>query len=121
MTASLVCAVHCAVMPLAITLLPLVGLGFLAHEATEWILVGLSLLLGGGSLWVGFRGHRRRRALLFLVIGFALLAAGRVAEARENEWIGMPLVILGALAVAGAHFVNRRLCLACKVGRPHPG
>ena len=45
-TASLACAVHCALMPLVVTLLPLVGLGFLADERTEWALLGLSAPAG---------------------------------------------------------------------------
>ncbi|MBC8139422.1 MAG: MerC domain-containing protein [Fibrella sp.] len=110
MTASLICAVHCALMPMAVTLLPLVGLDFLAHESAEWMLLGLSLLIGCGSIWLGFREHRRRHALLVLAIGFALLVTGRIAEARDSELPGVFLVVLGGMAVAGAHFVNRRLC-----------
>jgi hypothetical protein len=34
MTASLMCAAHCALLPIVVTLLPVVGLGFLAHETT---------------------------------------------------------------------------------------
>jgi hypothetical protein len=51
--AALACAVHCALMPLALTLLPLAGLGFLADEAVEWALVGLSAVLGVTSLCLG--------------------------------------------------------------------
>lgn len=49
-TASLLCAIHCALMPILVTLLPLVGLGFLASETTEWVVVALSGVLGVSSL-----------------------------------------------------------------------
>ena len=118
MTASLICAVHCAIMPIVLTALPLIGLGFLAHAATEWTLIGLSLALGISSLCLGFRQHRRRRALIVLAVGFAMLAAGRIAEAHESGNLGVGLVVLGGLLVAGAHGINRRLCHACRVCHP---
>jgi hypothetical protein len=36
MTASTACAIHCAAVPLLITSLPLIGLGFLANPWVEW-------------------------------------------------------------------------------------
>ena len=111
--AALACAVHCALMPLALTLLPLAGLGFLADEAVEWALVGLSAVLGVTSLCLGYRAHRSRRALALLGAGLALLAAGRIAEEGEGEPWGAPLVVAAGLTVAAAHVVNRRLCRAC--------
>jgi hypothetical protein len=35
-TASTLCAIHCAAMPLLFTSLPLLGLGFLANAWVEW-------------------------------------------------------------------------------------
>jgi hypothetical protein len=112
--AALACALHCAVMPLALTLLPLAGLSFLAGEAAEWALVGLSAVLGTASLCLGYRAHRSRRALALLAAGLALLAAGRIAEEREWEPWGVPLVVAAGLTVGAAHLVNRRLCRACR-------
>jgi hypothetical protein len=47
---SLACATHCAATPLLAGLPPLVGMGFLASEQAEWVLIGLSLSIGGLSL-----------------------------------------------------------------------
>jgi hypothetical protein len=107
-------------MPMVITLLPLVGLGFLANAATEWTLIGVSVLLGGSSLCLGFRQHRRRRTWMVLAIGFALLTAGRIVEERKQERLGVGLVVVGGITVAGAHLINRHLCLACRVCHPRP-
>jgi hypothetical protein len=119
-TTSLLCAIHCAVLPLVVTLLPLVGLSFLADERTEWVLLGLSALLGVTSLCLGYRAHRRRRALVVLSIGLALLALGRMSEEREIETFGVPLIVTGGLIVAGAHWINHRLCRACRVCQVEP-
>lgn len=116
--ASLICAAHCALMPFVITLLPLLGLSFLANEGAEWTLLGLSALLGLSSLCLGFRQHRRGGVLIVLGAGLGLLVSGRVVEGRGAERIGVPLVIAGGCVIASSHFLNRRLCLACR--RCHP-
>ncbi len=113
-TASLACAVHCALMPLVVTLLPLVGLSFLADERTEWALLGLSALLGSSSLALGYREHRKRQALLILSLGLTALVTGRILEERHFEMAGVLGVVLGGCTVAAAHFINRRLCLTCR-------
>ncbi len=113
-TASLTCAVHCAAMPLAVTLLPLVGLSFLADERLEWSLLGLSALLGVSSLCLGFREHGHRRALAILAVGLSLVALGRTAEERQWGRASVLVVVLGGSTVAASHLLNRRLCHTCR-------
>lgn len=117
-TASFLCALHCALMPFVVTVLPLLGLSFLASEPVEWALVALSATLGIGSLCLGYRAHRSRRALAVLSAGLALLVLGRVAEERGWELYGVPLMVCGGLTIMTAHFINLRLCRACRVCRP---
>ncbi len=117
--ASSLCALHCAVMPLLVTLLPLLGLSFLASEATEWLLFGASAIIGVSSLCLGFRTHRSRRALSVLAVGLALLALGRMMEhqtmhGQTSRW-GVPILVCGGLIVAASHIVNRALCRACHI------
>lgn len=119
MTASLICAVHCAAMPFVITLLPLVGLGFLANEWVEWMLIGLSAVLGISSLCLGYRSHRSRRALAMLSVGLALVVIGHIAEKRTEGIVGVGLLVLGGCTVASAHWINRRLCNSCRRCHPH--
>ncbi|MGE3818029.1 MAG: MerC domain-containing protein [Isosphaeraceae bacterium] len=111
--AALLCAVHCASMPIVIALLPLLGLGFSAVESAEYPLVGLSATLGVTSLCLGYRRHRSRRALAVLAGGLTLLVLGRVAEACGAETVGVVPAVLGGCFVAVAHLTNRRLCRTC--------
>ncbi len=107
MMASLACAAHCAVMPLAVGLLPLLGLGFLKDERLEWILVGTSAGLGMGSLIRGYRCHQQKRPLVILALGLALLISGRLAEATGRS-SGVILVVAGGIIVAMAHYLNQQ-------------
>jgi len=100
-------------MPLVVGLLPLVGLGFLAHATVEWGLIGLSAFLGVTSLCLGYRQHRSRRALAVLGIGLALLVLGRILEEWRVGWYGVPILVLGGLTIAAAHLFNRHLCRTC--------
>jgi hypothetical protein len=118
-TASMICAVHCALMPLVITLLPLVGLGFLSSEPVEWSLLGLSALLGISSLCLGYRKHRSRKALCVLAVGLGLIATGHIIEMREIQGPSVFLVVCGGVTIAGAHLVNRYLCRTCNKCHPY--
>lgn len=137
-TASFLCAIHCALMPIAVTLLPLVGLGFLAHDAVEWLLIGLSASLGIISLMMGFRSHRSYHALVVLSVGLGLLCLGRLTHppacsashdhaahvththgASHGRGLSVTLLVLGGLTVAGAHLINRSLCRSCRSCQVH--
>lgn len=125
-TASLLCAVHCALLPFAITLLPLAGLAFLADERIEWALLGLSGLVGTTSLCLGYREHRSKGALALLAAGLGLLAIGHIVAhehhhaAPASPWKA-PLIVVGGLAVAASHLINRRLCHRCRTCHPTCG
>lgn len=105
MLASLTCAVHCALMPLVVSALPL----FLQDEWLEWLLVGVSAGVGMSALARGYRQHRHRRALFVLATGLVLVVGGRLLEGETRTTIGVVLVVLGGLCVALAHFLNQRL------------
>jgi MerC mercury resistance protein len=107
---STLCVVHCVLTPMVVTLLPFIGLGILADERTELVLVALSASLGIASLRLGYRVHRSRRAVVVLAAGLCLLISGRVAEGWEYERIGLTLIVCGGLLVASSHLLNRRLC-----------
>lgn len=107
-SASLICALHCALVPLFITSLPLLGLEFLANPAVEGTMILTGLAIGITSLAHGYLHHHRNfAALVILVAGFAIIAAGHLTALEAYESLVTPL---GAGIVAFSHFVNWRLC-----------
>ena len=116
--ASLACAAHCAAMPLLAGLLPLLGLGFLASEQAEWWLIRLALGIGSLSLLPSYaRKHRQWRPLLLFAFGASLIVAVRLS-AEEGSRLEAPTMALGALLIACAHLINRRLCRSCAACHP---
>ncbi|MFC3559197.1 MerC domain-containing protein [Pedobacter jamesrossensis] len=110
-TASTFCAIHCAIVPLLLTFLPLWGLGFLADERVEIFMIVISLLLGIWSMSSSYRKlHRKVTPSIILITGFLLIALGHFSGIKHLEPILIPF---GGLAIAAAHFVNLKLARNC--------
>lgn len=108
-TASFLCAVHCALLPLVIAVLPMLGLGFLADHRFERFFVAFAAVLALSTLIIGFRRHQSFRAFWFLLPGIVLLVAGVVVDVDHATVGHAVLVSLGGTLVALAHLMNLRL------------
>jgi len=105
--ASILCAIHCAAIPLLISTLPLWGIAFLNTVWIEIVMIGISLMLGSVSLGLSyFRNHRKIIPLLLLMAGFLLIAVGHFTGKFALEILFVPL---GGFVIASAHFVNWHL------------
>lgn len=112
-TASILCAIHCAVVPFVITLLPLWGIGFLANEWVEMSMIVLALIIGTLSLSISFKRHRSYIPLFLLAAGFMLIITCHLCFSGSLEPVLIPL---GGLTIATAHFVNWRRA-SCSIHR----
>jgi hypothetical protein len=119
MIASITCAIHCMIMPLIVTLLPIFGLSLFATEEFEWMLLMVSAMLGVTSLCFGFRKHKSFRAFSFLGIGLTFLVIGRLAHEHVSHFrvytfdIYLLFLVAGAILVALSHWLNNKLCKSC--------
>ena len=111
--ASLTCAVHCALMPFVLALLPAAMGAGLASGWVEWSLFAASAMVGLASMRRGGRIHGRGVTKAAFAAGLAMLALGRVSEEREWGRWSVAVLVLGGATVALAHLVNGRLCRAC--------
>ena len=105
-TASMLCAVHCALLPFVLALLPLIGLEFLAGHTFERIFVGCAAMLACASLVTAYRRHRRPHALFLMVPGIALLCLGILVNLDVHVLVHTACVVTGGVLVASAHVVN---------------
>ena len=109
-TSSIVCAVHCALLPILISILPALGLGFIAWSGFEWTFVIFASLLGLFSLWIGYQRHRVYRALLFLIPGLLLVWMGVLVPKIHHDVVLHAVVMsVGGTLIAVAHLINLRL------------
>ncbi len=105
-TASLLCAVHCVLLPFVLALLPLIGLEFLAGHTFERIFVACAAVLASASLITAYRRHRKPHALFLMVPGIMLLVFGIAIDLDVHVLIHTLCVVSGGLLVASAHITN---------------
>lgn len=107
-TASFLCAIHCALLPFVLALLPFIGMEFLADHRFERGFVSFACVLALLVLVRGFRRHRWSLPLLLAVPGLALLLLGVTYAESYSIVLHSVLVTCGGLLLAGAHFINLR-------------
>ena len=108
-TASFVCALHCAALPLVVALLPALGLGFLASHLFERVFVVCAILFATSSLTFGFRKHQGKAAFALLLPGVVLLVTGIIIDLHSSPVLHAVLASCGGSLVALAHLANLRL------------
>ena len=121
--ASLACAVHCAVLPIAISLSAAGMFSFIDNEPAEWGFVLLASAVGTVSAWRGYRKHGNKTVAVVLgaaALGLVLATVSRHGQGAHDPdhmlaWI-FPLI---GLTIAVAHLVNLRLCRACGACEAH--
>ena len=108
---SLLCTIHCLLMPLAVVLLPALAALPLADEAFHfWMVYGV-LPISIYALTMGCKKHKRYRLLLVGGIGLTILvAAALVGHEILGEVWEKSLTVLGASIIALGHYWNYRLC-----------
>lgn len=107
---SIVCAIHCALLPLVIAMLPSLGVAAWLGEGFERGFVVFASLLGVFSLAWGYRRHRAIRALGLLVPGLAALWLGVLYLPLHQSVVPHAVAMtLGGTLVGLAHITNLRL------------
>lgn len=111
---SWICLVHCLALPFFVSLLPLIGLSFLLDETVEQAIIGASVLIAAASLLPAyFRQHGKIRTIVLFAAGIGLIIASHLAFEDELT-LQIPFLLAGAGLITAAHFINRRLCRACR-------
>lgn len=104
--ASMACAIHCAVLPLVLTSLPIFGLNIVGNTGFEYFMIVLALAIGSYSLWHGYsRHHHRTLPLLLFFTGILFLFLKQVWHDYQL-WFLVPAIIF----IVSGHYSNYRYC-----------
>lgn len=109
-----VCAVHCALLPVAIGLAPTLGLTFGGWVDFDQAFVVFASLLAATTLALGYRRHRAYRAWALLVPALALVWLGSFTALHDHTLGHLVVMVVGGLLLAAAHLMNLRLTHAAK-------
>ena len=88
-TASVACAIHCAILPLFLSSLPLFGVNIIENLRFEYFMIGLAFVVGVYALFHGFKKHHHSWVpLLLFSFGILLL----IAKVSFHPWRFLLLV-----------------------------
>lgn len=105
-TASVACAIHCAMLPLFLTTLPLFGVNIIHNLYFEAGMILLALAIGLYSFYHGYKRHHHSfRPMILFSLGIGLLILKQFFLHVEF-WLLIPAVIL----IVWAHLLNYRSC-----------
>lgn len=103
-TTTIICAIHCAVLPLMLTSLPLFGKDLIDNQAFEYLMIILAAGIGLYSLTHGFKKHHHARGpILVFAFGMLMLVLKQVFHDHQILFL-----IPGVLAIISAHIMNIR-------------
>jgi hypothetical protein len=105
-SASLACAIHCAVLPLILQSLPLFGYNIIDNSFFEMVMICIAAAIGLYSLYHGWRKHHHKVwPIIILFLGLVFLLLKQVWH-DQQLWFLIPAVIL----IVSAHYLNYRYC-----------
>jgi MerC mercury resistance protein len=104
------CAIHCALLPLFINALPLLGINLINNIYFEAGMIITAFIIGSATLWHGYKKHHHRLFPLFsFLIGMSLLVFNHFVD-DYKLW----LIIPSSLLIISAYYFNWRLCRLAK-------
>lgn len=112
---SIVCAIHCGVLPILLPALSLFGVNIIHNAMFEWTMIIVAMSVGSYSLYHGFiKHHRSLIPAVFFFAGFTFLVMKQFLLNVE-----LILLIIAVVFIISAHLMNYRLCTKSKCSSPH--
>jgi hypothetical protein len=105
-SASLACAIHCALLPMFLTSLPLFGINIIHNYWFEASMILLAMAIGGYSLYHGFKKHHHSSLPMLLFFSGLSFLFLKMFLPQYELWLLITAVIL----IVSAHINNYRFC-----------
>lgn len=105
-TASVACAIHCAILPLFLSSLPLFGINIIHNLLFEASMILLAFVIGSYSFYHGYKKHHHS------LFPFSLFTLGIVLLIAKHLFTGLEIVLLipAVFLIVTAHLINFRSC-----------
>jgi hypothetical protein len=106
--ASFACAIHCIAMPFVISVLPALGMAWLATKKAEIAVLSVAIGFSIMSLCWGYTTHKSFKAFAFIVAG-SMWFYMAMDDMRHH----LAYSLVGGGCLVAANIWNRRLCKTC--------
>lgn len=104
--ASVACAIHCAVLPLMLSSLPLFGVNIINNVSFELLMIVLAFAIGFYSLWHGYKKHHHK---IYPIILFASGISLLILKQYFHTYL-LSFLIPAVLLIVAGHWTNYRAC-----------
>jgi MerC mercury resistance protein len=112
---SVACAIHCALLPVLVSTLPVFGINIIHNSFFEWGMIALAFFVGSYSLFHGYvKHHRLFTAINIFGAGFIFLVLKQFFHQFEYLFLAAAVIL-----IISAHYYNYRLCQKSKCSSPH--
>ena len=112
---SIACAIHCALLPVLVSSLPVFGINIIHNLVFEWGMIALAFVVGSYSLFHGYvKHHRNSTPVLIFAFGFAFLVLKQIFHEFEYSFLAVAVI-----SIVSAHYYNYRLCHQSKCASTH--
>jgi hypothetical protein len=102
---SLLCLVHCVVLPVFLSTFTLAGIELVENMTLEVLMLLAGIIAGSLAIWKGMRKHGMWQVLILFVTGMFFMIIGNLPNLHHAE---AALKIFGAVLVINAHIINYR-------------
>jgi hypothetical protein len=103
---SVACAIHCAILPLVLSSLPLFGMNIVDNVGFEYFMIFLAFGIGSYALWHGYKKHHHSMTPLLIFSAGILLLFAKQFWHQYQYWI-LPFAVI---FIIYAHMVNYKSC-----------
>lgn len=104
--ASVACAIHCAILPLILGTLPILGIELIDNVGFEYFMIFLALAIGTYSLWHGYRRHHHSKGPVLVFYGGIILLIAKQVWHSYQYWL-LPFAVI---LIVAAHLMNYKAC-----------
>jgi len=112
---SVLCAIHCALLPVLMSTLPVFGINIIHNLFFEWGMIALAFVVGSYSLFHGYiKHHRSFKPVLLFSIGFVFLILKQFFFQHDILFL-----LVAVTCIISAHYYNYRLCHRSRCSSPH--
>lgn len=112
---SIACAIHCAILPIMLSSLPILGINIIHNLFFEWGMIALAFAVGSYSLFHGYiKHHRSFSPVIIFSVGFIFLVLKQFFPQFEYLFLTIAVAL-----IISAHYYNYRLCHQSKCSSPH--
>jgi hypothetical protein len=103
---SVACAIHCALLPIIVTTLPIFGINIIHNHFFEWGMILVAFLIGCYSLLHGFVKHHKNYTPLYIFFtGFIFLILKQFFIQEQYMFLALAVSM-----IIIAHIFNYRYC-----------